>query len=298
MAWHTGKTKLVCASLGDSNGYGSGGSVPPGGQVFNPDLECYASASGQVPYSEANLGWRVLDPNGISRANELISSQGIGDLTYIGQGLGSNGNSAMQMASTLQLSTSATKAYLYQTAAGGTTADFWANLGGWSTLERTIPTALSTIPGSPTYFDVIFISLGTNDVIQGVTAATFYSKYSILRAKMVRAGWWVPGVTQVVLMSPPYAPSLIPFGWPGWQGQKMASTRPLDYIGVVDLKGAELSQVFPPVHPLPPSQTAIGEEAAQMLLAGLPLTTNCIVKKGTLKLKSGTRRLRAYFNGA
>jgi hypothetical protein len=154
MSLYTGKTALAIASIGDSNAYASGGFEPPGGQVLTAGCYCYASQSGQVPYSEDNLGWYNLDPAGTARSTEYASYLATTYATdaYIGQGLGGNGNPAMQTGAVLKTGTTI-DAYLYQSAVGGTTADYWANGNGWDTLARTIPAALAAIPGSPKAVD-------------------------------------------------------------------------------------------------------------------------------------------------
>lgn len=289
MAWYTGKTALAVAGIGDSNMLGSGGFTPNGGQVTTTGLYCYASASGQVPYSESNLGWRdALDPNGTNRVAELVSSQGIGDLTYIGQILGGNGNPAMQAGAVLKNETGI-DTYLYHTAAGGTTADFWANEGGWDTLDRTIPAALASIPGAPTAFDCILISLGGNDAIQTYTADEYVANMRILRSKMITAGWWVPGVTQVVILDMPRSG----FFWDNystWMGVEYIRARLPDRINRTNSTGYELDPSFP-VHYLPPYYTNAGQQAGDMLFAQVP-KQQALFTIGGVRLSLGGEKLR------
>ena len=268
MTWGPGKANITVATIGDSNALGSGGCTPNGGQAYNSKLFCYASASGQVPYSEANLGWRNLDNNGTSRVPEVESSIALGNVGFVGQALCGNGAPGMQFGGTIQVGLDSDRVSLYQAAAGGTTAAFWANGDGWDTLVRTIPTALSSAPDAPTFFDAIYISLGGNDVLQSVTAEDFYTNMKTLRDKMVAQGWWVPGTTQIVLGDMPRN-GTIP-GYPGtWQGLEYVLARFNDRIGFVDFVGFEYEPSFP-VHPLPPYYTDAGRRAGEKVLAHIP----------------------------
>jgi len=257
MAWYTGKTAIPAALIGDSNAEGSGGFTPPGGQTIDPYLYCYASSAGQTPYSEANLGWRSgLDPNGTARMDEYSSYIAtVGNIGFIGQLLGGNGNPGMQAGSTVRAGTGIPN-YLYKCCAGGTTSDFWANGDGWDTLVRTIPAALASIPGAPTAFDYITFSLGGNDAIGGVTAEQFYTNFKTLRAKMIAAGWWVPNTTQIVILDMPRSgyfadnfgdwqgvdvPSVVPKFWCCPYRAKMTSMEPCVSMGtLVSVNNARL----------------------------------------------------------
>lgn len=272
MAWWTGKTAIAAANIGDSNAFGSGGVTPPGGQTWNHNLRCWASESGNVPYSEANAGWRDLDPNGTARLPEYQSYLAtVGNVGFIGQYLGGNGNAAMQMGSTFQAGSDADTAYLYQCAAGGTTADFWANGDGWDTLLRTIPDALAAIPA--TYFDIIYISLGTNDCNQDYTAEQFYTNMAALRTKMIEQGWWVPNTTRVMLMDLPRNGSVS--GAAGdypddWDGINYVLARFDDRIMMIKSIGMEYDPALGGVHYLPTSYTSMGLSTGELLLADIP----------------------------
>jgi len=297
MAWWTGKAAIAAAGIGDSNMFGSGGVTPPGGQVQNSNLKCWASATGQVPYSESNLGYRNLDPNGTARAAEYASYIGtVGNIGFIGQYLGGNGNAAMQMGSTFQQGSDADDAYLYQCAAGGTTADFWANDDGWDTLARTIPAALAAIPGSPTYFDIIYISLGTNDCNQDYTAEQFYTHMATLRSKMVAAGWWVPNTTRIALMDLPRNGSVS--GAAGdypdtWEGINYVLARFNDRISMINSIGMTYDPDLGGVHYEPPSYTSMGLRTGELLLADIPKQQS-VISVGGVRLASGGNKLRVH----
>jgi hypothetical protein len=265
MSWHTGKTALAVGCIGDSNAYASGGFTPPGGQTTTAGLYCYASASGQVPYSEANLGWRNLDPNGTARTAEYASYLATTYATdaYIGQGLGGNGNPAMQTGAVLKTGTTI-DTYLYQSAVGGTTADYWANGNGWDTLARTIPAALAAIPGLPKAFDCLLFSLGVNDAIQGATVKEFYSGFAQLLSKMINAGWWAPGTTQIVILDTPKTGY---FGetFGNWQGLNEVLAGFQDRIARTNSAGYGLDPAMD-VHFLPESYTDAGQQAGELLL--------------------------------
>lgn len=284
MAWHTGKTAIAAALIGDSNAEGSGGFTPPGGQVTDPYLYCYTSLSGQTPYSEANLGWRSgLDPNGTARMDEYNSYIAtVGNIGFIGQLLGGNGNPGMQTGSTVRAGTGIQN-YLYKCAAGGTTADWWANDDGWDTLARTIPAALAAIPGAPTAFDYVLFSLGTNDCIQDYTAEQFYTHFKTLRTKMISAGWWVPGTTQIALLDLPRNGVVSGDGgtYPAtWLGLEYVRTRFADRIAMTNSTGYEIDPIFP-VHPLPPYNTDGGRQAGEKILAHIPKQRSTISIGGT-----------------
>jgi len=293
VAWWTGKTRIAAASIGDSNAFASGGVTPPGGQTWNPNLLWWASEFGQTPYSEANADWYSLDPNGTARQAELDSYLLGGNVGFIGQYLGGNGNAAMQMGSTFQAGSDADDVYLYQCAAGGTTADFWANDDGWDTLLRTIPAALAAIPGAPTYFDIIYISLGPNDCNQDFTAEQFYTNMKALRTKMIAQGWWVPNTTRIALMDLPRNGSVS--GAAGdypdtWEGINYVLARFNDRIGMINSIGMTYEPIFP-VHYLPPSYTSMGLRTGELLLADIP-KQQAVFSVGGARLSVGGEKLR------
>lgn len=280
MAWWTGKTAIAGAVIGDSNAVGSGG-FGTGGQVWNRAIRCYASENGQTPYSEANLGWRDLDPNGTARTEEYTSSQTTGDHTFVGQILGGNGAPGMQTASTIQAGTLITN-YLYQAAVGGTTTDDWANGVYWDSMERTIPGALSTIPGEPTAFDYILFSLFGNDAIQGATVEESYAHFKTLRGKMIEEGWWVPNTTQIVILDMPRTGFFGTGDYPAWVAEILRKVRSRlnDRIAVTNSIGYEIEPIFP-VHYLPPYYTDAGRQAGEKVLAQIPKQRSTVSIGGT-----------------
>jgi hypothetical protein len=296
MAWHTGKTAIAVASIGDSNCVAfqyDADFNPPGGQSANADLYCYTSASGQVPYSESNLGYRNLDPNAANRLAELTSSESVGDTTFIGQLLGGNGNSAMQLASTVQQGTGI-DTYLYQAAKNGTFFSQWAAGVGWSTLARTVPAALAAIPGSPTYFDIIYLSLGTNDVYWGVSAEAYCQAAAEFRRRMIAAGWWVPGATQIVMMDLPRNALMADKGYPeSWFGLARVVAGFNDKIAMVSSIGRDIQTSPFQVHYTPQAHTAMGEESGEMVLAGIP-RRRPLLSVGGSRLSFGGAQLRAH----
>lgn len=280
MAWYTGKTAIAAALIGDSNAEGSGGFTPNGGQTIDPYLNCYVSASGQTPYSEANLGWRAgLDPNGTARMDEYNSYLAtVGNIGFIGQLLGGNGNPGMQAGSTVRAGTGIPN-YLYKCAAGGTTSAFWTSGDGWDTLARTIPAALASIPGAPTAFDYITFSLGGNDAIGGVTAETFYTNFKTLRAKMIAAGWWAPNTTQIVILDMPRS-GYFADNFGDWMGVEYVRKRLNDRIAVTNSTGYELEPIFP-VHYLPPYYSDAGRQTGEKVVAQIPKQRSTISIGGT-----------------
>jgi hypothetical protein len=289
MAWYTGKTAIAGACIGDSNALGSGG-FGTGGQSWNRNIRVYASLDGDTPYSESNLDWRDLDPNGTERSDEYTSAITTGDETYVGQLLGGNGNSAMQAASVIQVQTGIDN-YLYQSAVGGTTAFDWANEAYWDCLLRTIPGSLASIPGAPTAFDYLIISLNGNDLIQGYTYDQFYTYVNQLRTQMIGEGWWVPGVTQVVTLDmprvgfwPEYAAD-----WPGWDGPLRRFN---DRIAGTNSTGLAIDDAFP-VHFAPASYTALGQQAGEKIVAQVPTQRSVFSVSGN-RLSVGGQKLRVH----
>jgi hypothetical protein len=290
MIWVPGKANITVAAIGDSNVVGSGGCDPNGGQSYNPKLYCRASEFGQVPYDEANLGWYSLDNNGPSRVLEVESSIAQGNVGFVGQVLCGNGAPGMQLGNTIQVGTDCDRVSLYQCGAGGTTAAFWANGDGWDTLARTIPTALSTAPDAPTYFDAIYISLGGNDANTGVTSDQFYTNMQTLRQKMVDEGWWVPGTTQIVIGGLPENGSIPRYTNGDFQGIQYVLSRFNDRIAYVDFDGFEYAPDGLNVHPLPPYYTDAGRRAGEKVLALIPPQQSTL-SIGGVRLKLGGKRL-------
>lgn len=273
MAWHTGKTDLVGIALGDSNMVGSGG-FQIGVQTYNANVRCYAT-TGATPYNPAELQWRTLDPNGTSRNAQMLETLA-DDITYTGQVLGGNGAAAMQMASTIQAGTDADTFWLYQGAQGGTTADDWANGDNWDTMLAQLPTALAAVPGSPTYADVIYISLGANDALgifsPSYTSEEFYTNFNTLRTKMIAQGWWVPGATQIVLGDLPRN-GVIPSSW---YGLDYVQARFSDRITLISGLGMAIQPDFIPVHYTPASLTDMGERGGEAVIARIPWRQSAI----------------------
>lgn len=276
MAWYTGKSALVGIALGDSNMVGAGG-FEIGVQAVNGAVQCYAT-SATIPYDPSELAWQNLDPNGTSRYAQMYETLVTQNTTYIGQVLGGNGAAAMQMADTLQRGTGCDVFYLYQGAHGGTSADDWANGGNWTTMATYLPQALSEIPGSPTYADVIFISLGANDkILYGQTEEQSYTNVATLRSQMVEEGWWVPGTTQIVLMDTPRTAIM-----GNWNGVDLIRRRFNDRITYVTSVGATyLDEGIYTVHIDPASLTAMGRSAGEQVLAHIPKQRSTISIGGT-----------------
>jgi len=290
MAWWTGKTDIVGISLGDSNMVGSGG-FELGVQTFNTHVQCYATTA-TIPYDIGELEWRTLDPNGTSRNDQMLETL-LDDTTYIGQVLGGNGNAAMQMASTVQQGTDAETFWLYQGAQGGTTAYDWAFGDNWTTMLAELPAALTAVPGSPTYADIIYISLGANDAL-GIFSPTytpdeFYTNFSALRSQMISEGWWVPGTTQILLGDLPQN-GVIPGSWVGLD---YVRARLNDRIALVSGYGLAIQPDFIDVHYTPASLTTMGRTAGEMVIDQIPWQQSVFSVGGT-RLSVGGQKLRVH----
>lgn len=290
MAWYTGKPALSLLAWGDSNSIGSGGYTPSGGQETTSGLHCYVSATGQVPYSEANLGWRNgLNPNGTNREpeyNSYISTGQQATAAWVGQILGGNGNPAMQAGSLLKQGTGI-DTYVYQASAGGTTAEYWKNGNGWTTLDRTVPAALSGIPGTPTGFDCILFSIGGADALAAVPVETHVTNIKTIRSQMIAEGWWVPGVTQVIILD---IPQSIKDSTGGWNGTNLVRARLNDRIGLTSSAGYGMADG---VHFSPPYYTNAGSQAGRMFLAQVPKQQS-VLKMGGVQVTLEGKPIRVH----
>lgn len=292
MAWYTGKTDIVGIALGDSNMVGVGG-FELGVQTLNVNVRCYATTAVE-PYDPAELQWRTLDPDGTSRYDQMYDTL-LANETYIGQVLGGNGAAAMQMASTIQAGTGCDTFWLYQGAQGGTTADDWANGDNWDTMLAELPAALAAIPGSPTYADVIFISLGVNDFLgtnsqeRRYSSDEFYTNFKALRSQMMDEGWWVRGTTQIVMLDLPrngimYEP---------WYGLDYVMSRTNDRIWLTNSLGATFKDEVIPVHYTPASLTAMGAAAGAAVISQIPKQQSTLSIGGT-RVSIGGTKIRAH----
>lgn len=287
MAWYTDKPVLVGIALGDSNVVGSGG-FDIGVQSVNGALQCYAT-SATIPYDPAELTWQNLDPNGTSRFAQMYESLTVQETTYIGQVLGGSGSPAMQMADTIQRGTACEVFYLYQGAMGGSTANMWANGDNWDTMATYLPQALSEIPGSPTYADVIYMDPGAADhLFYGTTEEAYYQDMVTLRSKMIDAGWWVPGVTQIVIGDIPRNGIMS-----AWDGQELLLRRFNDRIARVSSVGAQYLDELFNVHFTPSSLTAMGRKAGEMVLAHIPKQRSTISIGGT-RISVGGKKILVH----
>ncbi len=290
MSWWTGKADIVGIALGDSNMVGSGG-FQLGVQTYNTNVRCYATTS-TIPYNLAELEWRTLDPNDTSRYDQMLETL-LDDTTYIGQVLGGNGAAAMQMASTVQAATGCDTFWLYQGAQGGTTAFDWASGDNWTTMLAELPAALAAVPGSPTYADVIYISLGANDALgifsPSYTSDEFYTNFSNLRSQMIDEGWWVPGTTQILLGDLPQN-GVIPGSWVGLD---YARARLNDRVALVSGIGLAIQPDFIPVHYTPESLTTMGRRAGEMVFNQIPWQQSTFSVGGT-RLSVGGQKLRVH----
>lgn len=291
MAWWTGKTEIAVCAWGDSNMVALGST--PGVQTDNANVFCYASASGQVPYSEANIGWRNLSNDGASRVAEYVSYASIAPNTgFIGQLLGSNGAPVMQIGNTLQVGTSI-DTYLYQVASPGMTSVQFSSGACWDTIARTAQDALDAIPGTHTHFDVVITDLCGNDMLSGMTDEDYYTNMRLTRQNMIDAGWWVPNTTRFVMMEMPRIPLLSDFPLI-WKGLDFMQARFNDRVGRANSIGLVINPDDPlPVHFVPASNTELGRRAGDLLLADLPKQQSTF-SIGGVRLSLGGEKLRVF----
>jgi hypothetical protein len=264
--WYLGKKSLSVLLFGDSNALGSGGTDPNGGQTANSSVYCYASESGQTPYSVANLGMRTLDPNGTYRVAEYGSAAGQADGIYIGQLLGGNGNPGMQACDTIQSATTL-PTYLTGIYKPGTTTDFWASGAGWDAIETHFAAALAATPQSRSYADVILCSSGGANCLNGQSAEDWYSEWYLMRQNLIDAGFWDRQHTQYIHFEFPTNGS-IPQYDAGWQGLNYMLTRTDERTALISSADMTYNSELP-VHFLPPSYTAMGASAGELSISGV-----------------------------
>jgi hypothetical protein len=288
MAWWTGKTDIVGIALGDSNVVGAGG-FQLGVQTYNTALRCYATTA-TIPYNPAELEWRTLDPNGTSRYDQMYESLTVQDTTYIGQVLGGNGAAAMMLANVIQQETACDNFWLYQGAQGGSTSVDWSSGSNWTTMQTYLPAALADVPGSPTYADVIYISLGAADhIFDARSAEDYYQNMVTLRANMISEGWWVPGTTQILIQDTPRLPIM-----GSWDGVQLVRTRFNDRIEYINSVGATfLDEGIFTVHYDPPTLTDMGERGGNMAFAQVPWQQSTISAGGS-RISTGGQKIRVH----
>jgi hypothetical protein len=295
MAWYTGKSAISVLGAGDSNILPAGGFTPSGGQVATSGLWCYISATGQVPYAEANLGWRNgVNPNGANRLaeyNDYAAGPLFNTAPFFGQILGGCGNPSMQCGAVLKNGTGI-DTYVVQGARGGVNAAYFSSGFGKTSLERVIPGALASIPGSPTYFDCILISMGGNDAIQGIPEETHVTNMTTWRSNMISEGWWVPGVTQIVILDMPRS-GYIWDNFSTWKGVEKVLARFNDRIGRTNSNGLEL--VGDNIHYFPVSCTNQGQQAGELFLAEIPWQQSTL-NIGGVGLSLNGSRFRVHGN--
>ena len=152
-----------------------------------------------------------------------------------------------------------------------------------------LPPALADVPGSPTYADVIFISLGINDhLLYAQTPEQYYTSMALLRSNMISEGWWVPGTTQIVLMDVPRNGIM-----GSWNGIDLVRSRFNDRISYVNSVNAQyLDEVFD-VHYTPATLTNMGRLAGEMVFEQIPWQQSVFSVGGT-RLSIGGQKLRVH----
>ena len=291
MAWWDGKTAISICALGDSNMNALGYQF--GVQQNIASVNHYCSATGQVPYSEANMGWRHISPDSDSRAlTEFASYAALFPNTgYVGQLFGSNGAPAIEIANTLAVGTGI-DTYLYQVASPGMTSVQFSSGACWDTVERTAQDALDGIPGSPNYFDIVVTNLCGNDMFTPITDDNFYNNMRLMRQNMIDAGWWLPGTTQFVMLEMPRIASTASQFPLVWKGLDFMQTRFNDRVGRANSIGLVIIEGDPiPVHFTAESNTELGRRAGELLLAYIP-KQQAVFTVGGVRLSLGGEKLR------
>jgi hypothetical protein len=301
MAWYTGKTEIAVMAIGDSNIVANAeGGDTPSTRYPNPNVYTYTKAADGAPYGDVYLDWRVVYDNDPARDLDMLWSF-LAGVPYIGLPLGGREPSAPQLASSVQQATGITN-YLYQSGQGGSSSDDWITGANWTSLLATVPTALASIPGTHTYFDIIYISLGTNDIVLlANTAEQFYTNILALKTLMVAEGWWVPGTTQIIFMDLPRTGSITGgvnnpgagISYPeNWRGLDLVRARLNDRVDMNSSVGLGYSATYP-VHHSESAYTDLGIQAAALAVAQIP-TQRAVFSIGGSRLSLGGQKLRVH----
>ena len=293
MAWWDGKTAISICALGDSNMNALGYQL--GVQQDIASVNHYCSATGQVPYSEANMGWRHISPDSESRVpTEFASYTALFPNTgYVGQLFGSNGAPAIEIANTLAVGTGI-DTYLYQVASPGMTSVQFSSGACWDTIARTAQAALDSIPGSPDYFDVFVTNFGINDMFTPITDENYYLNMKLMRQNMIDAGWWIPGTTQVIILEMPRIASTAPQYPDVWLGHDFFLNRLNDKNGRASSVGLEIIEGDPiPVHFTAADNTRLGKRAGDLLVSGLS-DNRSVLSIGGTRISLGGLRIKAH----
>lgn len=311
MTLFAGKTEVIVVSLGDSNG--SALATPTN---TAPNLQDYFAANkywardGSLPYvASGTHSWRSLDHDSASRLDERASANGTGAAQgnlYAGQVCGGHGCPAMAFASRLYAGT-ALPCYTVGAYMGGAVSADWIGYL-WDQLFDLLTAAFAEIPGTQTYADVILLSIGGGDLVVGTdwwrnfmlafgvsdwhqpfvspTEQQFYENIGAFRARMIAAGWWVPGVTQIVFGDIPrngYDPVA---AYPAWQGLAYVRARLNDRIALLDCTGETYDPPFP-IHFSPQSYTSMYEDAADQVIAEIPFQQGMVAVRPGPRLSVG-----------
>lgn len=312
MAWWDGKDKIVALCFGDSN---LGSLATPtnsesGLQPYNTANRFWAR-DGSLPYVQSGHTWRALDPDGTSRLDESVSANGddsVQGTLYCGQILGGHGCPVMAMSNTVQSATGL-PVYAYSGFMGGSVSDDWNNYL-WTQLEATATDALAAI--DVTSVDIIYFSVGGGDLLVGTdwwrgflaltgqtdwhqpftspTAAEYSSNMHTLRSNLIAAGWWVPGVTQVVINDIPrngYAPLA---AYPEWQGIELILRNFNDRVDLSGSFGNTLDPLFP-IHYSPASYVKMGNYAGDIIVSQIE-NQNAVIGINGSVLTMNNMRLR------
>lgn len=298
MSWFTGKTNLVVLGFGDSNLQGTGG-YELGVQQYNPNNRFYITNQ-EIAYDELTLGWRQL-----SNDSTLRDVDGTGNGIFIGQRCGGNGAPSMQLADTLQ-QLSGIPVYTAVGLRGGSTAEQWLD-DLWPNLVAMFTAALAAMPIPQTYADVFYISNGAGDLFWGSpralqlvpndprnigavppTAEQWYARWAEMRRRLIAEGFWIPGVTQIVVGDIPINQEFP--AYPAWQGLQYAISRTNDRISLISGRGMSFDPAWN-AHYTPASYTLMGADAGTQVFNQIP-NQEAVLSVGGIRVSYGGVTLR------
>jgi hypothetical protein len=299
MSWLTGKTNLVVLGFGDSNLQGTGG-YQLGVQQYNPNNLFYTTNQ-ENAYDESTLAWRQL-----SNDSTLRDVDPTGNDIFIGQQCGGNGAPSMQLADTLQ-QLSGIPVYTAVGLRGGSTAEQWLD-DLWPNLVAMFTAALATMPVPQTYADVFYISNGGADLFWGSpralslvpgdprnigavppTAEQWYARWAEMRSRLIAEGFWIPGVTQIVIGDIPINQEFP--AYPAWQGLQFAINRTNDRMKIISGVGLAFDPAWN-AHYTPASYTVMGKAAGTRVFHQI-FNQQAVVSVGGNRVSYGGSVLRA-----
>lgn len=253
---------LVILVFGDSNTDGIGGSDSTL-LTKNSNVHVYAT-TGSGTWNPSDLEWRDVNPNAALVSDYLSLPT---DEPYVGILRNANGSMGYTMADRLQQRTGR-DVYLFVVHQGGKTTEYYQSGGGagkegMNAIDLHLPTALASIPGSPTKVDYVMISIGGNDVNTGISDDDFVTNWEAMYAHLISEGYIEEGYTQTFQMEMPL--SFAPYTPGAWHGYELLANRQKPDVHFLSSAGYDTSDT---VHYVPAAMNSMGKISADTALLG------------------------------